>query len=63
MDSALVRRDPEIIGGALCISGTRVPMKNLFDYLEDSSSLEEFLEGPRPFEWCKTRGPNALIRG
>jgi hypothetical protein len=19
--------------------------------------------GPRPFEWCKTRGPNALIRG
>ena len=18
--------------------------------------------GPRPFEWCKTRGPNALIR-
>ena len=20
-------------------------------------------ERPRPFEWCKTRGPNALIRG
>jgi monoamine oxidase len=21
------------------------------------------VEGPRPFVWCKTRGPNALIRG
>ena len=19
--------------------------------------------GPRPFAWCKTRGPNSLIRG
>ena len=44
MDSALVRRDPEIMSGALCFSGTRVPVKNLFDYLEGSSSLEEFLE-------------------
>jgi uncharacterized protein (DUF433 family) len=44
MDSALVRRNPEIMSGALCFSGTRVPVKNLFDYLEDSASLEEFLE-------------------
>jgi uncharacterized protein (DUF433 family) len=44
MDSALVRRDSEIMSGALCFSGTRVPVKNLFDYLEGSSSLEEFLE-------------------
>ena len=44
MDSALVRRDPEIMSGALCFSGTRVPVKNLFDYLVGSSSLEEFLE-------------------
>ena len=21
------------------------------------------IDGPRPFPWCKTRGPNALIRG
>ena len=28
----------------LCISGTLVPVKNLFDDLESSSSLEEFLE-------------------
>ena len=44
MDSSLARRDPEIMSGALCFTGTRVPVKNLFDYLEGSSSLEEFLE-------------------
>ena len=44
MDASLVKRDPEIMSGALCFTGTRVPVKNLFDYLEGSSSLEEFLE-------------------
>ena len=44
MDASLVKRDPEIMSGALCFTGTRVPVKNLFDYLEGSSSLEDFLE-------------------
>lgn len=44
MDTPLVTRDPEVMSGALCFSGTRVPVKNLFDYLEGSSSLEDFLE-------------------
>lgn len=44
MDAFLVKRDPEITSGAPCFTGTRVPLKNLFDYLEGSSSLEEFLE-------------------
>lgn len=44
MDSVLVKRDPEIMSGALCFAGTRVPVKNLFDYLEGSSSLEDFLD-------------------
>jgi uncharacterized protein (DUF433 family) len=44
MNKSLVSRDPEIMSGALCFTGTRVPVKNLFDYLEGSSSLEEFLE-------------------
>ena len=44
MDSSLVSRDPEIMSGALCFTGTRVPVQNLFDYLEGDSSLEEFLE-------------------
>jgi uncharacterized protein (DUF433 family) len=44
MDAAYISRDPEIMSGALCFKGTRVPVQNLFDYLEGSSSLEEFLE-------------------
>ncbi len=44
MDASLVSRDPEVISGAPCFRGTRVPVKNLFDYLEGSSTLEEFLE-------------------
>jgi uncharacterized protein (DUF433 family) len=44
MDSSLVKRDPEIMSGALCFTGTRVPVKALFDYLEGKSSLDDFLE-------------------
>ena len=32
------------MSGALCFMGTRVPVKSLFEYLEGTSSLEEFLE-------------------
>ena len=32
------------MSGALCFTGTRVPVKSLFEYLEGTSSLEEFLE-------------------
>lgn len=44
MSASLVSRDPEIMSGALCFTGTRVPVKSLFEYLEGTSSLEEFLE-------------------
>ena len=44
MDASLVSRNPEIMSGALCFAQTRVPVKNLFDYLEGASSLEDFLE-------------------
>jgi uncharacterized protein (DUF433 family) len=40
----LIVRDPEIMSGAPCFAGTRVLAQNLFDYLEGSSTLEEFLE-------------------
>ena len=32
------------MGAALCFSGTRVPVKNLFDYFEGASSHQEFLQ-------------------
>lgn len=44
MIKSLVSRNPEIMSGSLCFMGTRVPVQNLFDYLEGSSSLEDFLE-------------------
>jgi uncharacterized protein (DUF433 family) len=44
MKDPLVLSDPEIMSGALGFAGTRVPVKNLFDYLEGISSLEDFLE-------------------
>ncbi|MCA3106740.1 MAG: DUF433 domain-containing protein [Rhodobacter sp.] len=44
MQSPFVSVDPEVMSGAPCFAGTRVPVKNLFDYLEGSSSLEDFLE-------------------
>lgn len=44
MDARYMSRDPEIMSGALCFTGTRVPVQNLFDYLEGTASLEEFLQ-------------------
>ena len=44
MDAFLISRDLEIMSGALCFTGTRVPVKNLFDYLEGGFSLDEFLD-------------------
>jgi len=36
--------DPEILSGTPCFSGTRVPVKNLFDALAKGRSLDYFLE-------------------
>jgi len=35
--------DREIMSGAPCFSGTRVPVKALFDYLGHGRPLDEFL--------------------
>ena len=40
----LVSRHPEIVSGALVFAGTRLLVKNLFDYIEGGNSLNEFLE-------------------
>jgi len=34
---------PEVMSGTPCFRGTRVPFKNLIDYLEGGHSLGEFL--------------------
>ena len=43
MDKPVVHRDPEILGGTPVFVGTRVPIKNLFDYLQAGDSLDDFL--------------------
>ena len=40
----LITIDKEILGGTPVFKGTRVPVKTLFEYLEDNYSLDEFLE-------------------
>lgn len=40
----MITVDPDILGGTPVFKGTRVPVKALFDYLEDNYALEEFLE-------------------
>ena len=40
----LITIDADILGGTPVFRGTRVPVKTLFEYLENDYSLEEFLE-------------------
>ena len=40
----LITIDPDILGGTPVFKGTRVPVKTLFDYLENNYTLDEFLE-------------------
>ena len=44
MEGRVINIDPEILGGTPVFFGTRVPIKNLFDYLETGDSIEIFLE-------------------
>ena len=44
MREEIIVIDPEILDGTPCFRGTRVPFKNLIDYLEGGHSLFEFLE-------------------
>ena len=39
----VIVKDPEILGGTPVFRGTRVPFKNLVDYLEGGHTLAEFL--------------------
>ena len=40
----VVHSDPEILGGTPVFVGTRVPFRNLIDYLARNHSLDEFLD-------------------
>ena len=36
--------DPEVMSGTPVFAGTRVPIQNLFDYIEGGDDLSEFLD-------------------
>ena len=42
--TSLINCDPEIVSGTPVFAGTRVPIKNLFDYLEGGHDLTDFFE-------------------
>lgn len=44
----VIEINPDKVSGVPVFAGTRVPIKNLFDYLEGGDSLEDFLEGFPP---------------
>jgi len=54
--SEVINVDKDILGGTPVFMGTRVPVKNLFDYLEAGDSLNDFLDDFDyiPKEYCLT---------
>lgn len=44
MQTQTIHIDPDILGGTPVFRGTRVPVQNLFDYLEGGQTLGEFLD-------------------
>jgi uncharacterized protein (DUF433 family) len=44
VQSKIINIDPEILGGTAVFAGTRVPISNLYDYLETGETIDSFLE-------------------
>jgi uncharacterized protein (DUF433 family) len=44
MDTSVIVKNPEILGGVPVFVGTRVPFQALLDYLEGGQTLDEFLD-------------------
>ena len=41
---SMIESSPGVLNGALVFSDTRVPIRNLFDYLVAGDSVKDFLE-------------------
>ena len=41
---SVIHSNPQILGGIPVFVGTRVPVKNLIDYLEAGDTLDDFLK-------------------
>jgi len=40
----IIHSDAEILGGVPVFAGTRVPLRNLIDFLEAGDSIDDFLD-------------------
>lgn len=45
MNTNVISRSPEVMGGTPVFDGTRVPVQTLIDYLEGGESIDDFLKG------------------
>ncbi|MCE9619188.1 MAG: DUF433 domain-containing protein [Planctomycetes bacterium] len=43
MVSDVIQVDSNVLGGTPVFQGTRVPIQNLFDYIEGNETIDEFL--------------------
>jgi len=41
---SVIQVDSKIMGGTPCFKGTRVPVQNLFDFMEAGDPLSDFLD-------------------
>jgi len=44
LDHSPIASSPNVLGGALVFTGTRVPVQTLLDYINDGFTLAQFLE-------------------
>lgn len=44
MTQSVIIKDPEVLGGTPIFRGTRVPVKNLLDYLATGETIDAFLD-------------------
>jgi len=45
MNNNIISVSPKVLGGTPVFKGTRVPIQNLFDYIEGGYTIEQFLKG------------------
>ena len=45
IENSIVNSSPDIMGGTLVFTGTRVPVQTLFDYLKGGETIDSFLDG------------------
>lgn len=55
---SVVERSPSVVSGAWVFAGTRVPVRALFENLEDGATVDDFLEW---FPGVKRRQVEAVL--